>query len=358
MPIVHKQKPYLIQQIKKTLNVDLEATLIECVSFFEQQKLELNRNFTFRINPKKEQDRYNHLEQEIIVNLDKQGQILKRISQFLGNSENAFEFITFHEIGHATQHSSLFHKDNPIQDSELEPFRFYNQHFDSGVLPNLNRIFSKTNIEKDINGKNIPEFENIHYFMRHNLSESYADLYASYALYLQDKNINIFDQIQQYRESDLVKLKTHNPNAVSRYENTSALDYFKQEVLNFPEGIKFEQVHQIIQKCLLKGLVDTMAQEYKSNPAFRNDFQEYTSEDVYGFFHKLANESKSYGVLTPTELNNLSTKLNSVNTAHNNKSLHLNNVNENASDNFCTINLQPITKYREPFGIKEKFLSM
>lgn len=178
------------------------------------------------------------------------------------------EYIIFHEIGHAIQHSSIGNKNYIFEPIELNS--------------KLNYLFNGASVANKIN-----------HFLSDNFKESYADCYAAFNLYKKYGDINIFDIIYNYRESEKVKFKVANPVGINEYFNHEDLLIFKSSL---GKNEPFEKIHELIQSSIVKSMFNTLIAEMKINDSFLKEVKlfglEFNKQDpVSGFLKEFKTRS-------------------------------------------------------------------
>lgn len=191
--------------------------------------------------------------------------LYENIQSYLNDKSS--EYIIFHEIGHAIQHSSIGSSDYRFEPIELNS--------------SLNYLFNGASVANKIN-----------HFLSDNFKESYADCYAALSLYKKSGDISVFDKIYNYRESEKKKFKTAYPNAINEYFNNEALLIFKMS-LNKDES--FEKIHECIQSSIVKSIFKTLVEEIKTNDSFLKEVKnfglEFSKESVGGFLKEFKDRS-------------------------------------------------------------------
>ena len=181
------------------------------------------------------------------------------IQSYIGDKTS--EYIIFHEIG---QKDYLF---EPVE-----------------LNSKLNYLFNGASIANKIN-----------HFLADNFKESYADCYAAFNLYQKHDDINVFDEIYSYRESEKIKFKNSSPNRVNEYFNHDALLIFKKYLV---KDESFEKIHECIQSSIVKSIFKTIVKEIKINDSFLKEVKEFGLEfnkqnPVGGFLKEFKSRSNN-----------------------------------------------------------------
>lgn len=191
--------------------------------------------------------------------------------------KDAFSFLVCHEIGHAVQHSSI-----GSQDIRFQPVKF-------DKSSNLDYLFNGPLSSKPIN-----------IFLQKNYQEIYADCYAGYCLYKLNQDINIFEHIQRFRINQKNNYKKANPSLYHEYYETYAIEFFKKELLNKPTINNYNDIHDLINKSIIKGIFKTVLEEVETNDSILKAINEFAYEfnkakPLKGFFERLYNANANNG---------------------------------------------------------------
>jgi len=167
--------------------------------------------------------------------------------------EKTFDFFFFHEVGHGFHHSKLSNEQN----FSANPVNFKNDLDNLCNNPTRNLIFNT--------------------FLKSTYREAYADCYAAICLYKKYGDINIFDKISEMRKNDLSHYKkTNEQNLFTPYHDYESVLFLKKEIKNL-DLLKInsvDEINNLVQKSLTKGLFKTVQRESQSNDSFLKGLRE------------------------------------------------------------------------------------
>ena len=223
-------------------------------------------------------------------------------------NEKSLNFIIFHEIAHLNNHQFLSLHLN----SHTEKFEY--------IILTSKSNYIKTNTSLDnLFDRTLLKDNPIDDFIHMNFTESYADAYAGLVSYIQDKDISIFDKINQFRCLNINNLQKNNvfnykkneqshleitrgKFSTSRYSNHLVSDYIKNNITKTfsndqINSFTIDKLHALLQIEVLKSLNQTLKNEINNNSLFSNDFNKYLlikniSVDTY--FNKFEIGIKEY----------------------------------------------------------------
>lgn len=189
----------------------------------------------------------------------------------------------FHEIGHAVQHAncdSLSYKTNPID-------------FESP----LSYLF---------NGSSRPHVISI--LLRKNYQEAYSDCYAAYCIFKKDNNVNIFDDIYDYRKQSILDFKSQQADYLNQYSNIEALLEFKNLILT-NSNLSFEMVHKLIEQAIIKTSKNFLLEELKTNDSLLREVIDFglefnKTDGFMGFWEQFKTRDKTNSI-SSQELNQI-----------------------------------------------------
>lgn len=97
------------------------------------------------------------------------------------------------------------------------------------------------------------------------------------------------------------------------YYETEGINFFKQELLNAPIIATYEEINNIIQKSIIKGITKTLINELENNDSILKEFNKFAYNldkkiQYKEFFNRLYEGSKAYNVISAIELNNIINK--------------------------------------------------
>lgn len=256
----------------------------DCIKFIVDNKYLSESTATFKITHKNDMLPHYNIEHRLInIPLDYEGDMHKLYNSVEKNlKEKSLEYILLHEMGHAVQYSLL-----PENDSN-------GVYFEKNE--SINEFFSG-------------EFGNkkLSRFLTDSYQEAYADCYAAFNLYMKYDDVWVFDDIGEYRKEEKDYQKRKFKNQVTEYFNTDAISFLKSAVLNGKNIGPFSEVHNLIQKCVLKGMSSMIVKELETNNGFLKsfiDFASYVNEEtpINSFFVMFKAKTEEYNVISDNEL--------------------------------------------------------
>jgi hypothetical protein len=152
--------------------------------------------------------------------------------------------------------------------------------------------------------------QSIYIFLQKNYQEIYADCYAGYCLYKLNQDINIFEHIQRFRINQKNNYKKANPSLYHEYYETYSIEFFKKELLNKPTINNYNDIHDLINKSIIKGIFKTVLEEVETNDSILKAINEFAYEfnkakPLKGFFERLYNGAQNYNAISQQELDDV-----------------------------------------------------
>lgn len=211
--------------------------------------------------------RYSFNDNKLYLPYSYLGAVSKKDSIYYTSQEklgNFYEdFIAYHEIGHAVQHH-LVKNGQTVHTKES---------------PSLSYLFNGASVPNKINN-----------FLKEIFKESYADCYAALCLYKKTKNLSVFDNVSDIRETRYIDMKkqygNHYIHPNFNYTSPKILgDLVKNHEAAHGNIFKLDfcsdssqSIEKMIEHSVLKGCINTVCQEISSNDSFVNQLIKNSKE--------------------------------------------------------------------------------